>query len=98
MPRCISNFVILTLRYVVDDVYQNNANTMGAVDLILVVDLVFGIPCTKPHGVGFCYFADNNGGMSVRDWLQSAIFRVSRDLERSIKIASQQLPNFVYTV
>jgi len=33
--------------------YQDNANTMGAVDLIIGVDLVFGVPCTKPHGLAF---------------------------------------------
>lgn len=53
MPRHISNPVISNLRYIVDDVYRHNANTMEAVDLLLGVDLVFGIPCTKPHGLAF---------------------------------------------
>lgn len=97
MPRYIYNSIILTLRYIIDDVYQDNTNTMEAVDLILDVDLVFGIPCTKPHGLAFAILQITTA-MNVRDWLQSAICRVLRDLERFIKIASQRLPNFVYAV
>ena len=70
---------------------------MEAVDLVLDVALVFGIPYTKPHGLAFDILQITTAA-NIREWLQSAIYRVSRDLERLIKIASQRLPNFVYAV
>lgn len=92
----ISDFItsrfFITLRYPISLKDIGGAQTPWK--LIGIVSTWYMAALISSHTGGlFCYFADNEGGMNVRDWLQSAICGVLRDLERYLKIAPQRLPN-----